>query len=104
MGGGLLRGYMTKLSRLVVLGNHKDRLRLFTYVSVCFCSIDPGGFNSRSPIRKRSASFRKISKQKRIEGRANSEMVSCVALRRVGYMAFRWWVWLGCGFDSHGLW
>lgn len=39
-------------------------------------SLEPGSYNSRSPIRKRSASFRKISKQKRIEGKSNSEMPS----------------------------
>ena len=38
-------------------------------------SLEPGIYNSRSPIRKRSASFRKISKQKRIEGKARSDMV-----------------------------
>lgn len=37
-------------------------------------SVDPAMFNSRSPIRKRSASFRKISKQKRIEGKAQSDI------------------------------
>ena len=44
---------------------------------VMFYSMEPGTYNSRSPVRKRSASFRKIAKQKKMEGRF-SEVVSFV--------------------------
>ena len=42
--------------------------------SLTFFSMEPAIYNTRSPVRKRSASFRKISKHKKLEGR-NSEMV-----------------------------
>ena len=45
--------------------------------SICidFSSIDPGAYNSRSPIRKRSASFRRISRIKKKEERGHDSKV-----------------------------
>lgn len=40
------------------------------------CSIDPGAFNSRSPVRKRSASFRRISRIKKKEEKGKDSRVN----------------------------